>query len=146
MIYFIKSYILNDTVHITGPFCVIFKTFCLIVINKFILTELIFLRFRNKSYFAFQKLMHIPASRQPGASYAQRPPWHTKKGFRYVRSSGDETLLGHLWPTDYYPAKWIHLNFQPLEIVSRYRDHNFKWMKNTDISLIWYQLFSNIDV
>ena len=24
-----------------------------------------------------------------------------KKVLRYVRSSGDETLLGHLWPTDY---------------------------------------------
>ena len=45
--------------------------------------------------------MHTPASRQQGASYAQRSLWHTKKGFRYARSSGDETLLGHLWPTDY---------------------------------------------
>ena len=33
MIYFIISYILNDTVHISGPICVIFKTFCLIVVN-----------------------------------------------------------------------------------------------------------------
>ena len=74
MIYFIISYILNDTVHICGPFCVIFKTFCLIVINYFILTELISWRFLNKSYFAPQKLMHTPASRQPGASYAQRSP------------------------------------------------------------------------
>ena len=74
MTYFIISYILNDTVHISGPFCVIFKTFCFIVINYFILTELIFWRFLNKSYFAPQKLMHTPASRQPGASYAQRSP------------------------------------------------------------------------
>ena len=74
MIYFIISYILNDTVHISGSFCVIFKTFCLIVINYFILTEIIFLRFLNKSYFAPQKFMHTPASRQPGASYAQRSP------------------------------------------------------------------------
>ena len=58
------------------------------------------MRFRNKSYFALQKLMYTPASREPGASYAQRSPWHTKKDFRYARSSGDETLLGHLWPTD----------------------------------------------
>ena len=98
--YFIISYILNDTVHISGLFCVIFKTFCLIVINWFILTKLIFLRSRNKSYFASQKLMHTPARRQPGASYAQRSPWHTKTGFRYARASGDKTLLGHLWPTD----------------------------------------------
>ena len=42
MIYFIINYILNDTVHISDPFCVIFKKFCLIVINYFILTELIF--------------------------------------------------------------------------------------------------------
>ena len=59
-----------------------------------------FLPFRNESYIAHQKLMHTPASRQPGANYAQRSLWHTKKGFRYARSSGDETLLGHLWPTD----------------------------------------------
>ena len=59
--------------------------------------ELFFLRFCNKSYFDPQKLMHTPASRQPGASYAQRSPWHTKKKVL----SGDETLLGHLWPTDY---------------------------------------------
>ena len=75
MIYFVKliiSYILNDTVHISGPFCVILKTFCLAVINYFILMELIFWWFLNKSYFAPQKLMHTPASRQPGASYAQR--------------------------------------------------------------------------
>ena len=45
MIYFIISYILNDIVHISGPFCVIFKTFCLIVINYFILTELFFCGF-----------------------------------------------------------------------------------------------------
>ena len=45
MIYFIISYLLNDTVRISGPFCVIFKTFCLIVINYFILTELIFCGF-----------------------------------------------------------------------------------------------------
>ena len=64
--------------------------------------ELFFLRFRNKSYFAPQKLTHTPASRQPGASYTQRSPWHAKKGFRfYSRSSDDETLLDHLWPTDY---------------------------------------------
>ena len=44
--------------------------------------------------------MHTPASRQPGASYAQRSHRYTKKGFRYARSSGDETLLGQLWPTD----------------------------------------------
>ena len=47
------------------------KTFRLIAINEFILTELIFLRFLNKSYCAPQKLMHTPASRQPGARYAQ---------------------------------------------------------------------------
>ena len=45
MIYFIISYILNDTVHIPGPFCVIFKTFCLIVINYFILTDFFFCGF-----------------------------------------------------------------------------------------------------
>ena len=45
--------------------------------------------------------MDTPVSRQPGANYAEKSPWHTKKGFRYARSSGDETLLGHLWPTDY---------------------------------------------
>ena len=44
--------------------------------------------------------MHAPASRQPGANYAQRFPWQTKKSFRNARSSGDETLLGHLWATD----------------------------------------------
>ena len=76
--------------------------FCLIIVNYFILTELICLRVRNKAYFAPQKLMHTPANRQPGACYAQRSPCHTKKGFRYARSSGDETLIGHLWPTDYY--------------------------------------------
>ena len=41
MISFIISNILNYTVHISGPFCVIFKTFYLIVINYFILTELL---------------------------------------------------------------------------------------------------------
>ena len=49
MIYFIISYIVNDTVHISGPLCVIIKTFCLIVINYFILTELFFCGFaRNR--------------------------------------------------------------------------------------------------
>ena len=33
VIYSIISYILNDIGHISGLFCVIFKTFCLIVIN-----------------------------------------------------------------------------------------------------------------
>ena len=42
MIYFIISYIVNDSVVISGPSCVIFKTFCIIVINNFILKELIF--------------------------------------------------------------------------------------------------------
>ena len=78
VIYFIIRYILNDTVLITGPFCVIFKTFCLNVINYFILKELIFLCFSNKSYFAPQKLMHTPASRQPGASYTRKATRHTK--------------------------------------------------------------------
>ena len=58
--------------HKAGSFDVIFKTFCLIVINSFILTELISLRFHNKSYFAPQKLMHTPARRQTGASYMPR--------------------------------------------------------------------------
>ena len=65
MIYFIISYILNDSVHISGPVCVIFKTFSLIVINYFILTGLIFLRSRNQSYFAPQKLCtHLQADNQ----------------------------------------------------------------------------------
>ena len=93
VIYQVIRYILNDTVHISGPFCVILKRF-FIVIN-------FFLQFRNKHYFVSQKLMHTPASRQPGASYAPKSHWHTKKGFRYARSSGDEALLGYLWPTDY---------------------------------------------
>ena len=88
-------------------FHITFKTFCLIIINYYILTELICLRFRNKSYFAPQK--------QPGASYAQRSPGHAEKGFRYARSSGDETLLGHLWLTDYIdlyygPYAWASQN------------------------------------
>ena len=97
MTYFIISYILNDTVHISGPFCVIFKTFCFIVINYFILTELIFWRFLNKSYFAPQK--HLQADNR--VLGMPRGLLDTlKKVFRYARSSGDGTLLGHLWPTD----------------------------------------------
>ena len=137
VIYFIISFILNDTVHISGPFCVIFKTFCLNVINNFFLTEFFFLRFSNKLYFAPQKLMHTPASRQPGASYAQRSPWHTKKGFRYARLSGDETLHGHLWPTYFrhiiinpLTAKLLNLNFHPLEVVSRWRDPQLQVSEN----------------
>ena len=45
VIYFIISYILNDTVHISGPFCVICKTCCFIVINNFILTNFFFCGF-----------------------------------------------------------------------------------------------------
>ena len=45
VIYIIISYILNDTVHISGPFCVIFKTFCLIVINYLFLRNYFFCSF-----------------------------------------------------------------------------------------------------
>ena len=32
------------------------------------------------------------------------------------------------------PAKWRHLNFRPLEVVSRWRDSQFlKWVKNIQI-------------
>ena len=74
VIYFIIGYILNDTVHISSPLCDIFKTFSLIVINYSILKELFFCGFVMNRIFPLQKLMHTPASRQPGASYAQRSP------------------------------------------------------------------------
>ena len=45
--------------------------------------------------------MHIPASRRRVLIMPRGPLGLLKKGFRYARSSGDETLLGHLWPTDY---------------------------------------------
>ena len=35
-----------------------------------------------------------------------------------------------------YTAKLIYLNFQPLEVVSRYRDPHLKWLKNTHICVI----------
>ena len=84
--------------HISGLFCVIFKTFCSISINLFFLTELCFCGFVIN---LILPLKNSCTHRQPGASYAQRSPWHNKKGLRYARSSGDEILLGHLWPTDY---------------------------------------------
>ena len=37
-----------------------------------------------------------------------------------------------------YPAKLIYLNFQPLEVVSRYRDPQTQVVEN-------YQTFTNID-
>ena len=97
VIYFIISYILNDTVHISDPLCDIFKTFCLIVINYFILTELFFCGFGiNRILPLKNSCTHLQADNRVLVM-----PRHTKKGLRYARSSGDETLLGHLWPTDY---------------------------------------------
>ena len=74
--------------------------------------------------------MHTPASRQPGASYAQRSPWHTKKGFRYARSSDDETLLGPLWPTD-YNALW---NVVWLTIINKLSTVILMWSSDSDVS------------
>ena len=71
MNYFIIGFILNGTVHISGPIYLILKMFCLIIINKTIMDELIVLPVRNKSHFAHPK-KHVSAGRQPGASYAQR--------------------------------------------------------------------------
>ena len=45
-----------------------------------------------------------------------------------------------------YPAKLIYLNFQPLEVVSRYRDQNLKWLKIIHICSIWDQAFINMYV
>ena len=46
------------------------KRFAQLLYNNLFSQKLFFLRFRNKSYFVPQKLMHTPASRQPAASYA----------------------------------------------------------------------------
>ena len=72
VIYFIISCILNDTVHISGTFYVSFKPCCLIVINYFILTDLFFCGIVINRILPLKT--HTPASRQPGASYAQRSP------------------------------------------------------------------------
>ena len=41
------------------------------------------------------------------------------------------------------PAKLVYLNFQPLEVVSRYRDPQPQWLKITHICLVWDQTFTN---
>ena len=45
-------------------------------------------------------------------------------------------MFGHS-DINHLPAKVSYLNFHPLEVVSRYRDHNFKWVKITHVCLIW---------
>ena len=37
-----------------------------------------------------------------------------------------------------------YLNFHPLEVQSD--NHNLKWMKSTHISLIWDEMFANLNV
>ena len=44
------------------------------------------------------------------------------------------------------PRHVILLNFHPLEVVSRYATHNFKWVKITYICLIWVRPFAIFDV
>ena len=45
-----------------------------------------------------------------------------------------------------YPAKLNNLNFQPLEVVPRYRDPQLQVAENTDICLIRHKTFANFDV
>ena len=49
-------------------------------------------------------------------------------------------------PCNPYPAKLIFLNFQPLKVVSRYRDAQPKVAKNNYICLIWDKTFTNLFV
>ena len=45
-----------------------------------------------------------------------------------------------------YPATLIYLIFNHLKLCLATATHNFKWMKITDICLIWVQIFANLDV
>ena len=45
-----------------------------------------------------------------------------------------------------YPAKLIYINFYPFEVVFRYRDHNFKWLKTANICLIRDETFKNLNL
>ena len=45
-----------------------------------------------------------------------------------------------------YPAKLNNINFQPLEVVSRYRDPQLQVAENHSYFLIWAHIFTNLDV
>ena len=52
-------------------------------------------------------------------------------------------LTAHLDP---YPAKLIYLNFQPLEVVSRYRDPQLQVAENYSYLFNFITEISNLDV
>ena len=101
VIYFIISYILNNTVHISGPFNVLFHC------NKLFYSHgIIVVRFRNKSYFALVRA-HF-RNFWPGKAFFSRI-WHavvlTQFGNADSKSAPCQAIFC-VFPTQNSKTKW----------------------------------------
>ena len=81
----------------------------------------------------------------------KKPPEHQSRRpySLQLRVEADWHYVLHFTVTklfNLYPAKLNNLNFQPLEVVSRYRDPQLQVAENYWYLFIWHQTLANVDV